>query len=144
MRHLYTRAVQRSTALEQLLGIFAAAATTPALVESVLERVYVVPVEPADAERPDYERRHSDWETGVRSAERSRTAVRELFEGAGTGMNAAATEGTLYGLYNAIVEWEDYKPGGSEEASARGRIWGDRAAAKARAFDAIEQIARSR
>jgi hypothetical protein len=55
-----------------------------------------------------------------------RAAARELFEGAGTGMDVPAARGTLWGLYNAVAELENFREGDTLEQAARSVLFGDR------------------
>ena len=50
-------------------------------------------------------------------------------------MDSEACKGTVWGLYNAVVECEDYRRGGSEKSRATSAVIGDRAVTKQRAFD---------
>jgi hypothetical protein len=65
-----------------------------------------------------------------------RAATMELFEGAGTGMDTPAARGTLWGLYNAIAELENFREGDTLKQAAASVLFGERGAAIERAFDA--------
>lgn len=85
------------------------------------------------------------WENEARLVSERRKAALELFKGRGTGMSHIAAAGTAWGLYNAVVEVEDWR-GGSKgpisDARASAILVGDRADAKARAWVASLQVAR--
>ena len=71
-----------------------------------------------------------------------RNATVALFEGEGRGMDHPAAKGTLWGLYNAVVETEDYRRGGySEDNTAFERLFGERAQTKERAFETCLALA---
>lgn len=65
-----------------------------------------------------------------------RTAAMELFDGAGTGMDQPATRGTLWGLYNAVAELENFREGDTLEQAASSVLFGSRGSAIQRAFAA--------
>jgi hypothetical protein len=68
--------------------------------------------------------------------EARRTAARDLFDGAGTGMDVPAARGTLWGLYNAIAELENFRDGDTLEQAARSVLFGQRGATIQRAHAA--------
>jgi hypothetical protein len=68
-----------------------------------------------------------------------RAAAMELFEGAGTGMDTLAARGTLWGLYNAIAELENFREGDTLKQAAASVMFGARGAAMKRAFAAALQ-----
>ena len=76
-----------------------------------------------------------------RIVEERRVQAFELFKGAGTGMKNRATWGTGWGLYQAVVELEDWKGGSKGDGLAHSVLFGDRAATKNRAFDSMMAVA---
>lgn len=61
------------------------------------------------------------WERHQLRIRRRREMALSLFEGDGTGMDTPAAKGTLWGLYNAVTETENYRKGfaaGGVEAEA--------------------------
>ncbi|MBI2323138.1 MAG: hypothetical protein HYU88_13845 [Chloroflexi bacterium] len=50
-------------------------------------------------------------------------------------MNHEACKSTHWGLFQAIMELEDFRNGGTDIGAATSALAGDRAAAKERAFD---------
>jgi len=77
----------------------------------------------------------------IRVTDERRVQALELFKGAGTGMRNAATWGTAWGLYQAVVELEDWKGGSKGDGLAHSVLFGERAATKTRAFEASMAIA---
>lgn len=65
-----------------------------------------------------------------------RELARQLFQGAATGADHPNMQGTAYGLYQSIVEVEDWRKGPAKESA----LVGSRAATKAKAFRAIEGV----
>lgn len=77
----------------------------------------------------------------IRVTDERRVQALELFKGAGTGMRNRATWGTAWGLYQAVVELEDWKGGSKGDGLAHSVLFGERAETKARAFEASMAIA---
>lgn len=66
--------------------------------------------------------------------------VNHLFEGAGVGSDLKSAQGTGWGLWNAVVEYEDY---GKARRSATSALFGAGADRKRVAFDSILSLAQS-
>jgi hypothetical protein len=88
------------------------------------------------------------WEKMQSRIRRRRETALELFQGDGTGMDTPAAKGTLWGLYNAVTETENYRKGFArggvtEEAARVGEdvLFGRRGEAMQRAFDACLVLA---
>jgi hypothetical protein len=77
----------------------------------------------------------------IRITDERRVQAFELFTGAGTGMRHRATWGTAWGLYQAVVELEDWKGGSKGDGLAHSVLFGERADTKGRAFEASLAIA---
>jgi phage/plasmid-like protein (TIGR03299 family) len=87
------------------------------------------------------EQRITWWEENVNLMQRRRDGAKMLFEGMGTGMDTKAAKGTLWGAYNAVVECEDYRKSTKADSVAQSVMFGERAAAKKRAFTyAVAQV----
>jgi hypothetical protein len=96
----------------------------------------------------DYaEMREKKWNQEAALITDRRKAALELFRGRGRGMDSRAAAGTAWGLYNSVVEVEDWR-GGSKgpvsDARASAILVGERAEAKARAFTAAMDVAQGR
>jgi hypothetical protein len=76
----------------------------------------------------------------IRVADERRVQALELFKGAGTGMKNRAAYGTAWGLYQAVVELEDWKGGSKGAGLAHSVLFGERADTKERAFDATMAV----
>jgi hypothetical protein len=76
----------------------------------------------------------------IRVTDERRLQAFELFKGAGTGMKNRASWGTAWGLYQGIVELEDWKGGSKGSGLAHSVLFGERAETKARAFNATMAI----
>ena len=77
----------------------------------------------------------------IRIVDERRVQAFELFKGSGTGMNTRAAQGTMWGLYQAVVELEDWKGGSKGDGLAHSVLFGERADTKARAFGAAMAVA---
>jgi len=77
----------------------------------------------------------------IRVVDERRVQALELFKGAGTGMRNRASWGTAWGLYQAVVELEDWKGGSKGDGLAHSVLFGERAQTKNRAFDASMAVA---
>lgn len=80
----------------------------------------------------------------IRIIDERRVQALELFKGAGTGIDSRAAYGTAWGLYQAVVELEDWKGGSKGNQLAQSVLFGERAETKTRAFDATMQVVAGR
>lgn len=71
-----------------------------------------------------------------------RSTIMELFGGDGFGQDTLAAQGTVFGLYNAIAEYEDNRKG-TAESRAIGSTVGDRATVVRRAYMRMIEFSRS-
>lgn len=114
----------------------------------VLTAAYPTPVKPVPDPYlgKDYaDLRQKKWEQEARLVTDRRQAALELFRGRGRGMESVAAAGTAWGLYNAVIEVEDWRGGGKgavSDARAAAILVGERAEAKGRAYTAAMQVAR--
>jgi hypothetical protein len=94
----------------------------------------------------DYaELRERKWQQEARLISDRRKASLDLFLGKGAGMDSRAAAGTAWGLYNAVVECEDWRgrgKGPATDARAAAILVGERADTKGRAYTASMQVAR--
>lgn len=141
---LYNRALERTEALREAFNVLAGHHMTRYGVDKVLALAYPMPKAiREDAPETVLARRAEFNNYLVDSHTAQRKAVRELFAGAGTGMDHTACAGTAWGLYNAVVEYEDYRRGRGVVSVAREALFGYRAKIKARVFDACLEQARN-
>lgn len=116
----------------------------------VLTNAYPTPVRPeAD---PTWSKEYTElrlkkWDQEARLITDRRQAALELFKGRGTGMDSKAAAGTAWGLYNAVVEVEDWRGGArgnDADARAAAVLVGERAEAKGRAWTAAVDVAQGK
>lgn len=111
-------------------------------VRKLFDASYPTPAKPKHtAVQSVMEQRVTWWEENVSLMQRRRNGAKALFEGMGTGMDTKAAKGTLWGAYNAVVECEDYRKTTRGDSVAQSVMFGERAAAKKRAFSyAVAQV----
>ena len=145
MANMNDLAVQKVQMLREAFGLLAAYTVTDEEINEVLDAAYPVPVEPRrDCPDEEFAVRLERWDARREQVATYRDGARGLFLGAGTGMNLPATEGTAWGLYNAVVETEDYRRWSNRSTPAsvaESRMFGERAATKERAYSASVEVA---
>jgi len=141
--HVYAKAVARTEDMNRAFRAMAAKPVTKEDQSNVLEMVYTMPAMPRRLDMPEavYIERSAKFEYDVRRTQDKRAATLELFEGKGLGSTTSAARGSAWGLYNAIVELEDYS-GRQTCATAESAIVGDRARVKATAYDVCLDLVR--
>lgn len=137
LSEIHDRALERSEAIKAAFNILAKHRVSNYQTTKVLERAYPFPSKPKlDAPDDVLTAREEHWEYLVSGAKTRRAAAKELFDGHGQGSEVEAAAGTAWGLYNAVVELEDYRRGRGIESISKDALYGERAKAKARAFEA--------
>jgi hypothetical protein len=149
MEDVVQRAESKLPELAEAYDAMAAYALTRARPEAPREIKYVlqntyptlpkVDEDPALSSEANAERiKRRDQE--IRVTDERRVQAFELFKGAGTGMKNRATWGTAWGLYQGIVELEDWKGGSKGNGLAHSVLFGERADTKTRAFNATMAV----
>lgn len=142
MAEMYARAEDDVAVIREALAVLTGVKPKPREVTKVLTAAYPTPPKPRQNAPADVlEKRMGNWELDKAYAERRRDAAGELWLGRGTGMESPACKGTLYGLFQSVVELENNRRGGGDEQVAESNMIGDRAAAKDRALAAAYEIA---
>jgi len=142
MRHCYETAEAKTAVIKEACELLASTKATKAKLTHVIEVAYPMPKE-VDPSLPKEirEKREEYFDRWVSITNHRRETAHALFAGAGTGMDTDAAKGTLWGVYNAVIESEDFRKGGPEETRAASLLTGDRAAIKVRAFNAALALA---
>lgn len=137
LKDMYEKAVRETEVIKSTFEVLAMASPTKKQVSTTLELAYPNPKAPRrNAPQDVMEKREQYHQWMVNGMALRRQAALALFEGEGKGMDLPAARGTFWGLYNAVVETEDYRRGGhSEENVAFETMFGDRALTKERALD---------
>jgi phage/plasmid-like protein (TIGR03299 family) len=139
----WAEAKQKAELGRQAFELMANRRVTRDEVQQFVTAVYPLPNLPKENAPPDVlKARQEAWEIKRDAILQRRTAVTELFNGAATGAFMDAMKGTAWGLYNSVVELEDYRRG-KREASAADALFGFRAATKERAFTEALELARN-
>ena len=136
---IYDRAIEKAATINADFAAMAAKRLDGGAVNRILEMTYTMPKLPrSDAPEVVMVERRAAYEYQKEWAENRRTGARALFEGKGVGTETPAARGTAWGLYNAVVELEDYSTPRRSDASARSEeaLTGSRARAKERAYEA--------
>lgn len=136
LQETYEFAETTSRVLRDLFVEMAKARVKDAEARKLFEFAYPTPKKPdTNAPKAIMEQRIRWWEENVNLMERRREGAKSLFQGMGTGMDATAAKGTLWGAYNAVVETEDYRRGRNDDQIGASALFGERAQAKKRAFE---------
>lgn len=119
MSSMVEQAVDQTKVLQEVFTIFAKHKATSDDVEKVLTAAYPDP-KPPIRNAPD-EIMKSRWENyeynkGLQEKARQQTVA--LFQGEQTGAELKSRKGTLWGVYNAVTERENYRRGGNEMSRA--------------------------
>lgn len=76
----------------------------------------------------------ANYDTKLAKVNVVRDTIVGLFAGDGVGSDTRAANGTLFGLYNAVAEFEDNRMGASNESTVRNVLVGDRGDVIAKAY----------
>lgn len=145
---MYGQLQDRRTLVQDQYQLMAGVRIAEATKDAVLRAAYPEPRRPReDAPAPVVALRTREWERRRDRTLVFREAAARLFAGEGTGMDSLAAEGTMWGLYNAIVELEDYRRGhnrGGQESriAAQDAMFGYRQEVKTRALNKALELAR--
>lgn len=140
MSGLYERAARRTETLSQFFNLLAEYKPSSKTVPTILGKIYPDPIDPRGrANAPDdvIAKRVESYEINLKSSNRSRTAVMELFDGAGTGLNTPVCRGTGWGLYNAVAEWNSWSHTTAPSARIESVLLGSRAQSTEMAYSTI-------
>lgn len=111
---------------------------------TVLSAAYPTPPAPSgDCPPGVFTERMEKYTANIRLVEEKRVTAIDLFKGEGTGMNLESRKGTVWGLYQAIAELEQYRRGGSDDQAATSMLVGVRGTTIQRAFDAALEVCRN-
>lgn len=136
LKDIYSKVVDKVEAVKEAYNILANYQVTKGKAIEILEKTYTYGDEPLKENMPEgiFERRHETWEWYKKNSEERIEVAYDLWSGSGTGMSSEAAKGTAWGLYNSVVELEDYRKGPILSVS-RSALTGDRASKKERAFE---------
>lgn len=147
MTEMNDLAVQKVHMLKEAFDLLAGYSVNGDEVQEVLDAAYVPPAAPRrDCPPEEYALREQRYESRLAQVASYQEGAVRLFTGEGTGLNVGPTAGTMWGLYNAVVETEDYRRPSNRSTKAQAaesRMFGERAQVKERAYEkAMEVVAR--
>jgi phage/plasmid-like protein (TIGR03299 family) len=143
MEGIVQRAEKKSEALAEVFNYMASTQIDDEAAVDALKRIYVDPRKPSYV--PDQsvmEKREKAYEAAVKANAGWRERVMEDWQGQGMGMDSEALKGTVWGLYNAVVEIEDYRPttGTMDDSRQYNALFGNRAQTKEQAYAELFQL----
>jgi hypothetical protein len=149
LRGIYQRAVARQADLIEGCNALAAKKLGNTRDEAVANALEImntaIPVPPEPGRNAPAEvvnDRMERWERSCKVVEERKQAWVDLFKGAGTGMDMPATQGTLWGFYQAGVEMIDFgKIRGGPQVGYESVLVGARGDELSRAWDATVAVA---
>lgn len=111
-------------------------------VEPMLQLIYPDPRRFSWVPDPEVNARREQWyEENLATVRRRRQAVQEVFGGKGIGQDTPAANWTVWGLYNAVAEFEQYRPTTNASSAAADMLFGSRSAIVERGFDTLLEYA---
>lgn len=129
----------KAKAVQEALTILSSHRLLDPVAKSVLSVVYPEPVKPeADPHTNEGLTKLAVWEKSAQKMLEHQGNVFNLWQGTGTGMDMESCAGTSYGLYNAIVEYEDHTKAHRRASSA---VFGAGADRKMLAHSTLMQLA---
>ena len=140
---VYQKALESSKLLDQFFVRMTQARIPDPEVPEILKKVYPDPKRPLEnAPEEIMKSRQELFEYNLAYQISQRKSAQYLFEGAGLGQNIPETQGTAWGLYNAVVELEDYRgshrnSSSNDFARRRDSLFGWRAKIKETAFSLL-------
>jgi len=143
MNTIYERSEQKMEGLKEAFDVLAKHKVTKGDVKKVIDASYPFPNAPRNNVSEEmFADRQQAYSVGIERITKRRDTVRELLGGSGTGLDTKACKGTAWGLYNAVVEAEDFARRGLRTDSIdRSLLFGDRASVKATAYTKALELA---
>ena len=139
IERVWKTANEKVEAVKEAYTILANFTPNGAQVQGALLSVYPSPLRPETDPRDDLDA-WAAWQKAAERASDHRTQVMELFEGKAIGSDLRSARGTAWGLWNAVVEYEDYvKP----RRAASSALFGAGADRKQAAFDSLLSLTKA-
>lgn len=139
LRKVWQTAQAKSEALKDAYNILASFTPRSKQVLDVLETTYSLAPKPdADEKTPEGLDGLAAWQKSNSRQIDHRQNVNELFAGKAAGSSLKAARGTGWGLWNAVVEYEDY---GKSRRTPSSALFGAGANRKTTAFDKLYTLA---
>lgn len=149
MEGIVERARGKSEALNDAFNLMASTDISDDEASDLLKRIYVDPKKPSYVpDKTVMEKRDQAYEASVKWNAGWREQVMEDWSGKGMGMDLPIMQNTAWGLYNAVVETEDYRPTSKKDdadgSRAYNSLFGNRAQRKELAYDVVFQFSEER
>jgi len=142
LAHVYDKAIENVDAINRSFRAMAETRVKSKDVDNILELTYTMPKLPRrDCPETVYAERMQNYENTAKRIAPRREAARELFEGKGVGSDSKAARGTVWGLYNAVAELENYGGKGSIASRAESLIDGQRGTVVERCYTVCDSWA---
>lgn len=138
MTGIVDRFETKSVEMQQVFTSMASCRVPDEDVDAILSEVYTEPTGFSISPIPSENAQRQAWfEENCETVRRRRQAVKEVFFGQGVGQDSKAAQGTAFGLFNAVVEFEQYRPTTKIKAAQADMLTGSRAKIAERAYTSI-------
>lgn len=135
LHRVWSERIEKQAVLKEAYAILAEYKPDSNAVIDVLEATYPVARQPeADEKTTEGLEKLAAWQRANERQIDHQSAVNNLFEGTGIGSDLKSARGTGWGLWNAVVEYEDYSKPRRLSSST---VFGAGADRKSKAFDEI-------
>jgi phage/plasmid-like protein (TIGR03299 family) len=131
LQAVWHQRVEATEFLKEAYEFLATKSINEKQVQDVLYKVYPIKQNPMAYDTPEYEQ----WEQAMTKQVRHITEVKELFNSSNS--RTQATDGTCYGLYNSVTEYEDHIKG---YARAKSIMFGPAMKRKQLAFNELVAV----
>jgi phage/plasmid-like protein (TIGR03299 family) len=131
LKEQFEGAAMKSEVMKEALTILTTKTVSAPEVKSYLDELVPVPVETAAVDNSDARIK----------AQGTQDTITALFGGEAIGAETEAFDGTLYGLYNSVVEYVDYHTKGTTATAGWG--FGSGAKLKEKAFDLAQELVKA-
>jgi hypothetical protein len=140
LEHAIVKGEEQGGLIKQWFDVLARYQLEVKQATEMLFDVYPDPIPlPSDYPFKLREKKEKEINAKAEIAERNRSLVMELFEGAGHGLNNPDIAGTTWAWYNAVADYEDHRE--SKKSPYESILVGPRAVSKSTAFEVAYSVA---
>ena len=139
---LYQKAVKQAALIKEACEVLATYKVKDAEAIEILDEVYPEPKNlrgTAPSEIMRKSEKHRVYASEHMTTNREQAL--KLFKGDGRGAQTVAASGTAWGLYNSVIEYEDYRWARNPRQALESSVFGARADVKDKAFDVCAERA---